>query len=113
MGVRRLLTSALSGLAFVATAWSQACETNTLQSTVPGDGTEIALGNYSYCGGTFNASAYVANVNFNKVVTLFYTNRQNESTPLSSLTFGYSSSIENGDWELWTTRCVAIRPYES
>jgi glucoamylase len=37
------------------------------------------------------------------VVTLYYTNRQNESTAFSSLTFGYSSSIANTSWELWTT----------
>ena len=87
-----------------AQAQGQACQTTTLRSSVPSDGSDVALGSFSYCGGTFNASAYIANLDYDKVVTLYYTNRQNESTPLSSLTFGYSKSIGNGYWELWTTR---------
>lgn len=102
--MKNYLMKAFTGLALAATAWSQACQTNTLRTSVPTDGTKVALASYSYCGGTFEASTYIANVNYNKVVTLYYTNRQDESTPLSSLTFGYSSSIGDGSWELWTTR---------
>ena len=41
------------------------------------------------------------NLSYNKVVTLYYTNRQNESTPLSVLDLNYGSGIANGNWELW------------
>ncbi|KAI7361390.1 glucoamylase precursor [Hortaea werneckii] len=100
--MKSFLNVALCGLTYFTSALGQSCQTTTLRSTVPSD-SNVALGSYSYCGGTFNATAYIANVNYNKVVTLYYTNRQNESTPLSSLTFGYSSSIDDGSWELWTT----------
>jgi len=102
--MRSILTSALAGLAFAGTALSQACQTTTLQTSVPSNGSEVALQSFSYCGGTFNATAYIANLDYGKTVTLYYTNAQGQSTPLSSLTFGYSSSIGNGSWELWTTR---------
>ncbi|KAF2769099.1 glucoamylase precursor, partial [Teratosphaeria nubilosa] len=62
----------------------------------------VALRSYSYCGGTFDGTAFIANLDYNKVVTLYYTNRQNESTPLSSLTFAYSGPIAGTNWELWT-----------
>lgn len=51
----------------------------------------------------FNATAYIANLDYDKIITLYYTNRQGISTPLSSLTFGYSNAIADTNWELWTT----------
>ncbi|KAH9826392.1 glycoside hydrolase family 15 protein [Teratosphaeria destructans] len=97
--------AALAALAFAHAAVTQSCDTTTLRSTPPTDdsGTQVALGSYSYCGGTFDGTAYVANLDYNKVVTLYYTNRQNESTPLSSLTFAYSGAIAGTNWERWTT----------
>lgn len=46
--------------------------------------------------------AYIANVDYSKVVTLYYTNRQNQSTPLSVLSLDYQSSIGDGGWEYWS-----------
>ncbi|KAK5161403.1 hypothetical protein LTS14_001199 [Recurvomyces mirabilis] len=100
----RNIIAAFAGLVFAGTAYGQTCQTTTLTSSVPTNGTEVALGSYSYCGGTLNATAYIANLDYNKVVSLYYTNAQGQSTPLSVVTFGYSSSIgTDGSWELWTT----------
>ncbi|KAK5112720.1 hypothetical protein LTR62_003818 [Meristemomyces frigidus] len=97
------IRNVFAGLALAGTALSQACQTTTLTSSVPSNGMELALASYWYCGGTLNATAYIANLDYNKVVSLYYTNAQGQSTPLSVVTFGYSSSIGNGDFELWTT----------
>ena len=45
--------------------------------------------------------AYIDNTAYNKVVTLYYTNRQNKSTPLSALNLDYQSSIVDSNWEFW------------
>ncbi|KAK4541511.1 hypothetical protein LTR36_007957 [Oleoguttula mirabilis] len=102
--MKSIFASSLGGLlAFASNALGQACQTTTLRSSVPTNATELALQSYSYCGGTLNASAYIANVDYDKTVSLYYTNAQGQSTPLSVVNFGYSSSIGNGSWELWTT----------
>ncbi|KAF7846537.1 hypothetical protein BT93_L4186 [Corymbia citriodora subsp. variegata] len=86
----------------VITAQTTTCETTTLESSVPTtDGTELALQSYSYCGGTLDVSAYIANLDYDKVVTLYYTNRQNVSTPLAAISLGYNSSVSNTNWEIW------------
>ena len=97
------LAEVASGLLFARTAIAQTCQTTTLQTSVPSNGSELALASYSYCGGTLNATAYIANLDYDKLVSLYYTNAQGQSTPLSVVTFAYSSSIGNGSWELWTT----------
>ena len=43
-------------------------------------------------------------MNYNKIVDLHYTNRQNESTPLSVVSLAYQSSIGDGSWEYWNAR---------
>ena len=87
----------LSALAFASTVFGQACQTTTLLTSPPtSNGTEVALASYSYCGGTFNGSAYIANLDYNKVVSLYYTNAQGLSTPLSVVNFGYSNGIGDG-----------------
>ncbi len=53
-------------------------------------------------GTDISAQVYVANLDYDKIVDLYYTNRQNESTPLSVISLGYESSIgTNGQWEYW------------
>ncbi|TKA68494.1 hypothetical protein B0A55_08791 [Friedmanniomyces simplex] len=99
----RFLAGAVAGLALADLAYGQACQTTTLTSSVPTNSSELALASYSYCGGTFNATAYIANIDYDKVVSLYYTNAQGQSTPLSVVNLGYSSSIGNGSWELWST----------
>ena len=44
---------------------------------------------------------YIKNLDYDKVVDLYYTNRQNESTALSVVSLNYISSIGNGNWEYW------------
>ncbi|GAB7355611.1 hypothetical protein MBLNU459_g6337t2 [Dothideomycetes sp. NU459] len=65
------------------------------------NGTEVALSQYSYCGGSLNVTAYIANLDYDKIVTLYYTNRQNVSTPLAALSLGYLSTISGTNYELW------------
>jgi len=55
------------------------------------------------CGGTFNATAYISNLDYDKIVSLYYTDAQNQSTPLSVLTFGYGSDAGANSLEIWTT----------
>lgn len=55
------------------------------------------------CGGVLNATAYIANLDYDKIVSLYYTNAQNESTPLSVVDFGYSSDVGVNNFEYWTT----------
>ena len=50
------MKSIATGLVFAATALGQACQTQTLATAPPTDGTELALSTYSYCGGTLNAT---------------------------------------------------------
>ena len=79
---------------------TQSCQTTTVQSTLPAINTNVALQSYSYCGGYLNVTAYVANLDYDKVVTLYYTNRQNVSTALSVIGLGYNSSVED-EFEIW------------
>lgn len=73
----------------------------------------------TYSAGTLNSTAYIEvchllcniltklipseNLDYDKIVTLYYTNAQGVSTPLSALGFGYYSSIPNTNWEIWGT----------
>ena len=92
-----------SALAFASTALGQACQTTTLTTSLPSNGTELALRSYSYCGGIFNASAYIANLDYNKIVSLYSTNAQGQSTPLSVDNFGYSNGVGDGSqWYVYT-----------
>ncbi|KAG9696846.1 glucoamylase precursor, partial [Aureobasidium melanogenum] len=77
------------------------CQTTTVQASVPND-TNVALHSYSYCGGNLDVSVYIANVNYNKVVTLYYTDSQGVSTPLTSISLGYNSSIPDTNYEFWS-----------
>ena len=64
LGSMRVVSGALAGFAFAGTALGQACQTTTLQTSVPTNGSELALVSYSYCGGILNASAYIANLDY-------------------------------------------------
>lgn len=82
-------------------AQNTTCTTTTVQTTVPTNDTEVALQSYSYCGGDLNVTVYIANLDYDKAVTLYYTNRQNVSTALSSVSLSYESSISSTNYELW------------
>ncbi|KAI5210793.1 glucoamylase precursor [Aureobasidium subglaciale] len=77
------------------------CQTTTVQAAVPSN-TNVALRSYSYCGGSLDVSVYIANVNYNKVVTLYYSDSQGVSTPLTSVALGYNSSIPDTNYEFWS-----------
>ncbi|KAK5005765.1 hypothetical protein LTR28_007309 [Elasticomyces elasticus] len=100
------VVSALSVLALFLTdaVLAQTCKTETLQSTMPTDGSEVALNTCSYCGGSLNVTVYIANLCYNKVVRLYYTNAQNQSTPLSVASLNWIKEIDgtNYAWELCT-----------
>lgn len=85
-----------------AYAQNTTCQTVTEQSSVPANSsTEVALQSYSYCGGSLDLSVYVANLDYDKIVTLYYTNKQNLSTALSSISLSYQSSVSGTNYELW------------
>ncbi|KAK6404842.1 hypothetical protein LTR95_018827, partial [Oleoguttula sp. CCFEE 5521] len=88
-------------LALAATVYGQTCQVTTVATTPPATGTGVELSSYSYCGGSLNVSVYIENVNYNKVVSLYYTNAQNQSTPLSVVSLGYQNSIANTNYETW------------
>lgn len=101
----RNVAAPLGGLVAIYPSYSlaqnTACQTTTLQNSIPDD-SNVALQSYSYCGGVLDISVYIANVNYNKKVTLYFTNRQNVSTFLTSVALGYNSSIENTNFEYWS-----------
>lgn len=43
------------------------------------------------------------NVNYNKIVSLYYSNANGQSTPLNQIQLGYASSIANTNYEIWTS----------
>jgi glucoamylase len=86
-------------VAIVGSSTAQTCNTNTILASPPSDG-NVALQAYSYCGGTLNVTAYIANLDYNKLVTLFFTNRQNVSTPLASISLNYIEGVAS-NFELW------------
>ncbi|TKA51591.1 hypothetical protein B0A49_11671 [Cryomyces minteri] len=99
--VARLALGSFVAFAGVSIAQNSACQTVTALSTAPAPGVGVALETYSYCGGTLNVTVYIENVNYNKIVTLYYTNKQNQSTPLSVVQLGYSGDVANTKYEIW------------
>lgn len=87
--------------ALVVGASSQACNVTTLQFTTPSSG-HVALQTYSYCGGNLNITSYIHNDDYNKVVTVYYTDAAGDSTPLTSLQLNYQESVGNTGWEIWS-----------
>ncbi|KAI9727539.1 MAG: glycoside hydrolase 15 protein [Chrysothrix sp. TS-e1954] len=80
----------------------QACDNVTLVTDVPTDGTNLALQSYSYCSGTLNVTSYIKNLDYDKIVTLYYTNADNISTPLSAVQLAYEQDVVDVDgWEYW------------
>lgn len=103
---KRISTLA-AGIALTNLAYAQTCNITSLQPDVPApNGPNVTLKSFSYCGGNLNVSAYVSNLDYNKVVTLYYKNAQGQSTPLSSVALGYDSSVAN-NYELWTSTSSA------
>ncbi|PNS19171.1 Glucoamylase [Sphaceloma murrayae] len=84
-----------------AFSYAQECQVTTITDAVPTNNQEVVLQSYSYCGGSLNATVFIANLNYDKTVTLFYTDRNNVSSPLTSLSLGYQSSIPDSNYEYW------------
>nr|POE64151.1 glucoamylase [Quercus suber] len=91
--MKTYILSALTWTTLTGTVSAQSCQTTTLHSTTPDDGSEVVLSSYSYCGGVLNAT----------VISLYYTNDEGKSTPLSIVNLGYDSSIPDTNYELWST----------
>lgn len=79
---------------------AQTCNTTTLSADTPTTG-NVVLKSFSYCGGTLDTQAYINNLAYNKLVRLYFTNRQGQSTPLTSIGLSYNDSIDGTSWELW------------
>ncbi|KAF4550318.1 Glucoamylase-like protein 2 [Elsinoe fawcettii] len=82
-------------------AYAQECQITTVTDSPPTNNAEVVLQSYSYCGGSLNVTVFIANLNYDKIVTLSYTDRTNVSTPLTSLSLGYRSSIADTNYEYW------------
>ncbi|CZT20839.1 related to Glucoamylase [Ramularia collo-cygni] len=104
--MRQVNTGVAAGLVLLHGVNTQECQTTTLSSSVPTDG-NVALASYSYCGGILNTTAFISNLAYNKQVTLYYTDREGESTPLSSVGLGYQSGVEGTNFELWSSSSPA------
>ncbi|RVD85500.1 uncharacterized protein DFL_003821 [Arthrobotrys flagrans] len=98
LGLLGLLHSAPS---FSATTQ---CEVVGIEGNIPNY--PVALQQYSYCGGYLNVSAWVQNVNYNKVVQLYYANAKGEVTPLSVVSLGWIQMADGTDngWEFWAAQ---------
>lgn len=93
-----LLTTAVA-LGLTGIASSTSCDIFTVAGNAPSNA-ELALKSYSYCGGYLYASAYIKNLDYDKLVTLYWNNKYHQSTPLNSGQLGYASSIDD-NWEIW------------
>ncbi|KAF7192874.1 Glucoamylase [Pseudocercospora fuligena] len=80
--------------------FAQSCNTTVLQVDTPSEG-NVVFKSFSYCGGILSTSAYINNLAYNKLVNLYFTNRQNQSTPLTSIGLSYNNSIDGTSYELW------------
>ena len=101
MAHKLVAVAAAIAYTFTTTTNAAACKTTTLRSSPPDNGTHVALMSFSYCGGVLNLTSYIENDDYDKVVTLYYTNSAGQSTPLSSTTLNYESSIAGTNFELW------------
>jgi glucoamylase len=101
MIIRNFGSIILSFLTVFHQVHAQTCQTFIESSSIP-TSTAVELYSYSYCGGTLDLTAYVKNIDYNKIVEVHYTNAQNEFTPLSVISLSYNESIANTNWEYWS-----------
>ncbi|CCH42734.1 Glucoamylase [Wickerhamomyces ciferrii] len=90
----KLYQIALASSAFAAQLIENPIELN--------DTNHVQLASYNYTSGTFNAEFFVHNDGYDKTVFLYYTNKDEQSTPLTALAASHAEGLED-DWELWTT----------
>lgn len=110
----------------IGTVHGTGCSGTTLSSSPPDSNTFVALKNFSICDGNLSATvcipapaagevktgpitnghrlqAYVANLDYDKIVTLYYTNDDDESTRLGGMELSYVSSLgSDGYWQYWS-----------
>jgi len=80
------------------------CQTFIEANSIPDDSAGVALYSYSYCGGILNLTAYVANIDYDKIVQVYFANGQNESTPLSVIGLGFVEFVPGNDyWQFWSS----------
>ncbi|KAF3916431.1 Glucoamylase [Orbilia brochopaga] len=104
LSVLTLLTGSSPSLSLPASTQIGGCDVVTTQGNIPNY--PIALQEYSYCGGYLNVSAWVQNVNYNKVIQLYYADATGKVTPLSIISLGWAQMAEgtNNGWEYWTSQ---------
>lgn len=85
--------------------FGESCKPLTVRNDPPArvDGNEVALSSYSYCSGTLNTTCYIANVTTDRqVVYLWYTDRNDESSPLAGVSLSLLSAVgTDGEWQIW------------
>ena len=101
MIVRNSALTLVSALPVYHLVQAETCQTFIESPSIPSS-TAVALYSYSYCGGTLDITAYIENIDYDKIVEVYYTNAQNESTPLSVISLSYNESIVNTNWEYWS-----------
>lgn len=98
----------LALIATASTAVANSCHTFTIADSPP-DNNALALNSYSYCGGYLSASAFIKNLDYNKIVTLYWTDSYNKSTPLNEATMDYVKFVDDSQsWELWSLNVSTI-----
>ncbi|KAK6543641.1 glycoside hydrolase 15 protein [Orbilia ellipsospora] len=80
------------------------CDTVQTQASIPSY--PVALQEYSYCGGYLNVSVWIQNLNYNKIVELYYADGSGQVTPLSVISLGWVSMVDgtNNGWEYWAAQ---------
>ncbi|CAN6674817.1 hypothetical protein TRVA0_067S00100 [Trichomonascus vanleenenianus] len=89
-------------------ALASTCENVTVTQSLPSD-SNVALESYSYCGGYLAATAYIKNLAYDKLITLYWTNANNQSTPLNAGSFNFAfTDTSNSDWEHWSLNVSVV-----
>ncbi|KAK6341442.1 glycoside hydrolase 15 protein [Orbilia brochopaga] len=104
LSVLALLNGSSLSLSSPASTQGSSCDVITTQGNIPNY--PIALQEYSYCGGYLNVSAWVQNLDYDKVIQLYYADSTGKVTPLSIVSLGWSHMAEgtNNGWEYWTAQ---------
>ncbi|TID22653.1 MICOS complex subunit [Venturia nashicola] len=99
------LVALLGFLCVFSCAQQHNCTPSITSTAPPADGSGVQLHLFSYCRGDLNVTAYIEDVNYDKVVTVYYTDRYNKSTPVNSIALDYISAVTgNEKWQIWSAK---------
>ncbi|KAE9991814.1 hypothetical protein EG327_010916 [Venturia inaequalis] len=96
---------AFVGLLCVFSSAQDNCTTSIVSTAPPANGTGVQLQQFSYCGGDLNITAYIEDVNYEKIVIVSYSDRSNKSTPVNSIALDYVSAVTGNErWQIWSAK---------